>query len=196
MNDCGQTRQTAGTKSCVISGGWGGWWGGVWWGSNFEKDNCLSWSKWSLPDANKEWTDYVSSYYDKSCGQSTSENKTVVDNNIANDVKDSTQHWSATESVKMYTTDDLTEAEKNKYENEMQQAYIYAINHKITTIYPITKADMYWKLIRKHLAKMISEYAIQEVGLKPNTTRVCKFDDIKDQTQEMQKYVVLSVNLV
>jgi len=48
-------------------------------------------------------------------------------------------------------------------------AYLYAYQIGITTITSILEANMNGTLIRKHLAKMISNFAIKELKLSPNT---------------------------
>ena len=49
------------------------------------------------------------------------------------------------------------------FTQEMNQAYIYACNRRITTMNTIQNADMDGPLLRKHLAKMISEFAVKEI---------------------------------
>jgi hypothetical protein len=50
-------------------------------------------------------------------------------------------------------------------------------------------------LIRAHLAKMISEYAIKVLGQTPDTTRKCVFTDMTNQTAEFKKYAIMSCQL-
>ncbi|MEI8008834.1 MAG: hypothetical protein WCI00_05610 [bacterium] len=42
------------------------------------------------------------------------------------------------------------------------------------------------KLIRAHMAKMMSNYAIKILKLIPNTGKACTFDDVGGQTDEMK----------
>ncbi|MEI7557624.1 MAG: hypothetical protein WCJ45_01980 [bacterium] len=51
----------------------------------------------------------------------------------------------------------------------MNQAYLYAFNIGITTMTTIEKADMTGSLQRNHLAKMISNFVIKQLGKTPNT---------------------------
>ncbi|MEI8009513.1 MAG: hypothetical protein WCI00_09505 [bacterium] len=51
----------------------------------------------------------------------------------------------------------------------MLQAYNYAYSIGITTISNIQQADLTGTLIRKHLAKMISNFAIKQMNRVPNT---------------------------
>lgn len=59
----------------------------------------------------------------------------------------------------------------------------------------IQKANMGSKLIRSHMAKMISNFAIKFGGLTPDTTKSCTFDDVAGQTAEMKFYIKLSCQL-
>ena len=42
---------------------------------------------------------------------------------------------------------------------------------------------------------MVSEFAMEELWMQPNTGKVCKFNDMADETQEMQKYAELACQL-
>jgi len=50
-------------------------------------------------------------------------------------------------------------------------------------------------LIRAHLAKMMSEYAIKVLGQTPDMTRKCVFTDMNNQTAEFKKYAIMSCQL-
>ncbi len=83
----------------------------------------------------------------------------------------------------------------SQFDEEMISAYQYAFGLWITTIDDINQANLNWPLIRKHLAKMISEYAIKVVWLLPDNSKICEFEDTKDQTIEFQYYTKLSCKL-
>ena len=51
------------------------------------------------------------------------------------------------------------------------------------------------QLIRSHMAKMMVNYAIKVLGLKPDTTKTCSFGDVASQTDELQLYIKLSCQL-
>ena len=55
------------------------------------------------------------------------------------------------------------------YDQELIGAYNYAYNVGITTMPTIDQANMNGKLIRGHMAKMMSNYAIEILNLVPNT---------------------------
>lgn len=81
------------------------------------------------------------------------------------------------------------------FNKELTDAYFYALNAKITTINDIKRANMTGILIRSHLAKMMSEYAVKILGKTPDTTRKCVFSDMKNQTQEFQRYAIMACQL-
>ncbi len=81
------------------------------------------------------------------------------------------------------------------YSTELNNAYLRAYSHGITTMNTIQKANMDGILIRAHMAKMISNFAITVAGLTPDTTAQCEFDDIANQSSEMKFYIKLSCQL-
>lgn len=64
------------------------------------------------------------------------------------------------------------------YSAEEQAAYNYAFKNKITTMWSIDRANMWWNLTRVAMAKMLSNYAINVLWLKPDTSKDCYFSDI------------------
>jgi hypothetical protein len=50
-------------------------------------------------------------------------------------------------------------------------------------------------LIRKHAAKMISNYAMHVLGRVPDVSKVCLFSDMQSESSEMQHYAVLACQL-
>jgi hypothetical protein len=72
---------------------------------------------------------------------------------------------------------------------------MWAHAYRITTKPTIQQANMTGFLLRKHLAKMISEFAIQFVGIQPDTTKKCSFFDMNTESEEMQMYAILACQL-
>jgi len=148
----------------------GGWWWG-WWGGGLApinkptKDNC--------PDG-----DNSGDLYDWDCGEySEVENDDEdYDPNI-----DHGSRW--------------CDAAWSTYSDELNQAYVFACNMWITTMPTIQTADMMWPLLRKHLAKMISEFSMWILWNSPEMTKVCEFDDMNQESQEMQYYAKTSCQL-
>ena len=64
------------------------------------------------------------------------------------------------------------------YSTEERQAYNYAYQNGITTMNSISQADMWWNLTRIAMAKMLSNYAINILGLMPDTSKNCYFSDV------------------
>ena len=81
------------------------------------------------------------------------------------------------------------------YNQELIGAYNYAHTIGITTMPTIDWANMNGKLIRAHMTKMMSNYAIKILKLVPNTGKVCTFDDISGQTDEMKWFITQSCQL-
>lgn len=147
------------------------WWGGGWWGG-------WDWFHWSpdkpVVDNCPQW-DYSDDLYDGDCWS----NKEAE-----NDLNDQLQ-----------ISNNLCKIENSKYSEELNQAYVYACNVWITTMPSIQQADIMWPLIRKHLAKMIGEFSIKVLWNKPDKNKVCNFNDMWNETKEMQYYAKLSCQL-
>ncbi len=56
-------------------------------------------------------------------------------------------------------------------------------------------ADMDGLLIRSNAAKMITNFVMNVMDRKPDTTKQCAFTDMANQSAEMQKYAVLACQL-
>ena len=70
------------------------------------------------------------------------------------------------------------------YSQELQDAYNFAYQNKITTINSIDKADMEWWLTRIAMAKMLSQYAINILWKSPDTSKIPNFWDIDSKLDE------------
>lgn len=81
------------------------------------------------------------------------------------------------------------------FSTELNTAYLYAYSIGITTIPTIQRANMTGALLRKHLAKMISNFAIKELKKTPNTWMICNFTDMNNETTEMMFYSKLACQL-
>jgi len=67
-----------------------------------------------------------------------------------------------------------------EYSFEEKEAYNYSYWNYITTVSSIDSADMWWNLTRIAMAKMISNYAINILGLVPDTSKNCFFSDVSN----------------
>ena len=70
---------------------------------------------------------------------------------------------------------------KAAYIDEYPEAYKWAYKNWITTMNTMDKANMYGEITRIELSKMISNYAINVLNKKPDTTKKCEFTDISDK---------------
>lgn len=158
------------TSSCTISTqncsiDTPNWWWGGGWWSTLTKDNCPEW-------------DYTISFYDRKC-------------------------WTPPHAAATWEVDTgvivppirKCEITKSPYWSELTEAFKRAYSKWITTMCPIETADLKWLLVRKHMAKMISSFAIQVVGLNPKYYKRCEFNDVSKETVEMRYYMKLSCQL-
>lgn len=76
------------------------------------------------------------------------------------------------------------------YSSELQWAYDYAYWMGISTASSIYSADMNWVLLRSHMAKMMVNYAKEVLDKTVDSTKVCFFTDISNQTEEIKWYII------
>ena len=150
-----------------LGGGSGGWDG---W-SNGGQSNWGAWGSGTplAKDICSIKRDCSSSYYDNLCGPCTKEDAATSKINIA--------------------------TQCTAYSNELNGAYAFAFNNWITTINNCTSANLNGTLIRSHLAKMASQFAIKTLKMAPDTTKSCIFSDMQEQTTEMQFYSKVACQL-
>ena len=101
-------------------------------------------------------------------------------------------------SQKDYKEKEITnEVSENWYTNEMNEAYKFAYKNWITTINDINKAKMNSPLTRIAMSKMLSNYAINVLWKKPDTTKWnIKFNDVSDTlNKQYNNAVTLSYQL-
>jgi len=149
-------------------GGWGngGWWM-AWWGWNW----WWGWGWWSNP---------------------TTSNPNNWESNTWND--SSTESWEVVETP----TNNLNPQEvlSNGYTRELNDAYVFAFKNGITTMKSIDQANMNWSLNRIAMAKMLSQYAINILKKKPDTTKKCNFWDVTAQMDsDYSNWVTLACQL-
>lgn len=61
---------------------------------------------------------------------------------------------------------------------ELKEAYDFAYKYWITTQTPMENADLEWPLTRIEMAKMLSYFAMNVLGMKPDETRFNTFADV------------------
>ena len=86
---------------------------------------------------------------------------------------------------------------RSNYTDEQKWAYLYAYMKWITTMCPISTANLDGYLHRDEFAKMISVYAINVVWREPNYSKKwCdQFNDVAGDTPELQSYMKLACQL-
>ena len=131
----------------------------------------MSWDKVRLKkDKCPNW-DFSDSYYDWTCGK---------------------KWWSH-----LSPSDDFCGVDESNYSMEEKWAYLYSYEYWITTMCPIQTANLDGYLIRSHFAKMISEFAVNVLGMKPEKWKSgCdKFNDISTLNAELRNFVTISCEL-
>ena len=83
----------------------------------------------------------------------------------------------------------------SRYPTETNTAYVWAYNAGITTQPSIQSANIDGKLIRKDMAKMITNFAINVLKKPLNTWANCTFSDITTQSKEAQTYATAACQL-
>ena len=79
----------------------------------------------------------------------------------------------------------------SKYSDEMNRAYQYARYYKITTKDTIREANMYSGLTRVAMAKMLTNYAENVLGINDfDTSKNCKFKDVSNALDKQYDYWV------
>lgn len=109
--------------------------------------------------------------------------------------------WTNETNVKADTQDEENQEDEAEWEtqedkDEFQRAYEFAYKHGITTMPTIEEANMTWTLTRIAMAKMLSYYAINILWMKPDETRVNKFNDVSEKLNaEYNNAVTLAYQL-
>lgn len=169
----------------------GGWWGGWGWGGWGSISTCTT-SQLVCSNGLRALATGASCYgwnLWTSCGTDI-----CVDGDYSGDPSDGLcEDQTKVEAGKGTTGTWITYI--SPYNRELTDAYSYAYGIKITTVSKIEWADMTWVLIRSHLSKMMSEYAMKVLGKKPDTTKKCVFTDMSNQTEEFKKYAILACQL-
>ena len=83
----------------------------------------------------------------------------------------------------------------SRYPKEINDAYLWAYGFDITTMVSIQKANIDGVLLRKDMAKMISNFAINILKKTPSTGTNCVFSDIRGLAEETNNYITLSCKL-
>ena len=82
-----------------------------------------------------------------------------------------------------------------EYSQELQDAYSWAYSKGVTTMSSIDNANMYGAITRAEMAKMLSVYATEILGMTPDTTKACSFTDIDSVKGDLHEYIIESCQL-
>jgi len=149
-------------SGCVTISTWCTWPCCGWWcGSPVLKKDNCKLPS-TLPWANEEWIDYSFGYYDQTCEAGT---------------------WH--EMIKSCPV------ESTNFSQEMTDAFQFSYGLDITTMCPIEKARLNGYILRKELAKMMTNFTIRVMWIYPNLNKTwCDiYDDISYETRETKFYI-------
>ena len=137
------------------------------------------WGGWSsLKKDNCPNGDYSDSYYDGTCWMP----ENYAENNW--EWMENNWEWNAENSGEW------------DYVEEQIDAYTRAYKNWITTMDTIGKANLDWNLTRIAMAKMLSYYATNVLWMKPDETRVNKFNDVSNNLDtQYDNWVTLAYQL-
>jgi hypothetical protein len=81
------------------------------------------------------------------------------------------------------------------YSQELQDAYDWAYSKGVTTQSPIDNANMYGAITRAEMAKMLSVYAEEVLGLTEDSSKACNFTDIDSVKGDLHDFIIKSCKL-
>ena len=138
------------------------------------------WGGWSSPakDQCPAQRDCSDSYYDNLCG------KCSLIEKIAEKI---TFNKAADKSVASIAN--------SSFSTELNNAYLRAYGYDITTMPTIQQANINGTLLRKDMAKMISNFAINVLHKDVSTGAACTFTDTRDLSKETQYYIIAACRL-
>jgi hypothetical protein len=158
----------------------GGWGGGWWGGGGAVTPTCSSLNLRCVNNVYilKTWANCQWGSLGQSCAAATTGTT-----------------GSTTPIMYLFDTPSKSTISNSPFSTELTDAYIYAYDIGITTVPNIEQADITGTLLRKHLAKMISNFAIHILHKSPNTWMLCNFDDMWNEKLEMIFYAKLACQL-
>ena len=122
--------------------------------------------------------DCSDSYYDSLCGKCSLVEKVV-------------------QKIPMHSSPEKSVASilGSKFSSELNAAYLWAYGYDITTLPTIQRANMEDPLLRRDMAKMMTNFALNVLGKKISTGTNCIFTDISSLTKEAKYYIVSACRL-
>ncbi len=162
------------------SGGWGwGWW-------------IIPVQTTTQDSDNDESTDHQDDTWDDNEEWDTESNDTQETDEMLVPVLESTDSdaLKALLATLQEYENDATFIQTSWFDNETYLAHQFALALAITTIPNIHNADVDGSLIRAHMAKMFVEFATKVLEKEADETKVCLYNDLDDQDEEMSYYIV------
>lgn len=83
----------------------------------------------------------------------------------------------------------------SRFDTEQNSAYLFACTNNITTFRAIENSMVDGMLYRRDMAKMMSNFAMNFLGKKPDMSKSCEFDDLANQDAEMKYYIKTACQL-
>ena len=207
------------TFTCKSKSTWWGWGWGWWWGSSYSCKNLPANATANNKTTPKSNTDYsystdttkvctfqcntgytwnsTNSKCEKSEAQTTTGDANTLESNTEGNNNDSqnNNNWNNNDHSR-YEEWNQSEVLPNWFSREFNNWYRFAFRFGITTMNDISKADMNWPLNRIAMAKMLSNYAINILGKKPDKTKKCLFPDVSEKlNSDYNDWVTLACQL-
>ena len=164
---------------------WGGGWSNWWSTTTNTGNNASTWNTvtttWDSTSVNT-WDNTSVNTWDTANVNTWDTTNITEENKDSEENKDADSNENLPEVAnydpnlpadKQILTDGLTP--------ELHKAYNFAHENGITTTNSATEADMYWPLTRIAMAKMLSQYAINILWQKPDTTKTISFPDVSPE---------------
>ena len=138
------------------------------------------WGGWSYAkDVCPAQRDCSDSYYDKVCGPCSFVNGT----------------GQTTWLLSLLKNKPAASIANSSYSTELNNSYLRAYGYNITTMPTIQEANIEGTLLRRDMAKMISNFAINVMNKNISTWVKCEFTDTASLSKEMQYYAIAACRL-
>ncbi len=161
-------------------------------------NNHMDITTFVVPPKSGQWssvstTNTTTTSNDESDETTTDDDETTdeTDSTESSTSESGTESWTASSGVE----EDNDASDGTCEEAEYNEAYVFGFAHSLTTLSSCQEANMDGLLLRKHAAKIMSNYAVNVLWKSPDTEKVCNFDDMWDEDEEMNKYVRIACQL-
>ena len=167
---------------------WGGG-GSAWWSSWVpNKDYCPNW-------------DFTTSFYDNSCWSqpiiTTWVNQTWEENDIINFIESDIFNPTISDWLcfNRNTSLSITNSKTTITNDEFKKALTFLYSYKMTSFNTIDTFKPYTKLTREQAAKIFSNFAMNVLCRKPDTSLQPSYNDINNSNETLKPYIVKAYQL-